>query len=177
MKNFTNTILGILIGLFLAASIWNTTRQPRGVPVELRPPPTHMPISVHITGAVLMPGVYDLAEGSRIADAIDAAGGFLPIADKEEMNLVALLKDGEKINIETRSYGDTGSESTGRININTATLKELDTLSGIGPSTAQKIIDYRQENGDFQRIDEITNVSGIGPATYNRIKDLITVGQ
>ncbi len=175
MKTFLSTILGILIGLFLAAAIWNTARQPKGVPVELQPPPTQIPISVHVTGSVVAPGIYDLPEGSRMADAIDAAGGFLPIADQEQINLVGLVTDGEKIVIGTRSnYGASG-ESSDRININTATLDALDTLPGIGPSTAQTIIDYRQENGDFERIDQITNVSGIGPATYDRIKDLITV--
>lgn len=175
MKTFLSTILGILIGLFLAAAIWNTARQPTGVPVELHPPPTQMPISVHVTGSVVAPGIYDLPEGSRMADAIDAAGGFLPIADQEQINLVALVTDGEKIIIGTRSnYGASG-ESSGRININTASLAELDTLPGIGPSTAQAIFDYRQEKGNFERIDQITNVSGIGPATYDRIKDLITV--
>jgi len=104
MKTFINTILGILIGLFLAGAIWNTTRQPRGEPIVLNPPPTHVPISVHITGAVLEPGVYDLREGSRVSDAIEAAGGFLPIANKEQLNLAAVLKDGVKIDIETRSY-------------------------------------------------------------------------
>ncbi|HIE24753.1 MAG TPA: ComEA family DNA-binding protein [Anaerolineales bacterium] len=175
MKTFLITILGILIGLFLAAAIWNTARQPRGVPVELRPPPTHIPISVYVTGSVVAPGIYALPEGSRMADAINAAGGFLPIADQEQINLAALVRDGEKIIVGTRSNYGASSESSDRININTATLEELETLPGIGPSTAQRIIDHRQANGKFERIDQITEVSGIGPATYDRIKDLITV--
>lgn len=175
MKTFLNTILGILIGMLLAGAIWLTARQPNGDAVPLRPPPTLAPISVHITGSVVSPGVYDLPEGSRVSDAIDAAGGFLPIADKDEINLAALVKDGAQINIGTRSYYDTSGGGTDRVNINTANLDELDTLPGIGPSTAQAIIDYRRQFGDFQRTDELTDVSGIGPATYDRIKDLITV--
>jgi len=175
MKTFINTILGILIGLLLAGAIWNTARQPRGEAVTLHPPPTLAPISVHITGSVLSPGVYNLPEGSRVVDAINAAGGFLPIADSDQVNLAALVEDGVKINIEKRTYYDTNEGGAGRININTANINELDTLPGIGPSTAQAIIDYRRESGDFQRIEEITSVSGIGPATYDRIKDLISV--
>jgi len=175
MKITLNTILGIVIGLLLAGVIWLTARQPSGEAVPLRPPPTPAPISVHITGSVVSPGLYDLPEGSRVADAIEAAGGFLPIADKEEINLAALLTDGAQLTIENLSFYNAGSSSD-RININTANLEELDTLPGIGPSTAQAIIDHRRQFGQFQRTDEITNVTGIGPATYDRIKDLITTG-
>ena len=175
MKTSANTILGILIGLLLAGVIWLTARQPSGESVPLRPPPAPASITIHITGSVVSPGLYDLPEGSRVADAIDAAGGFLPIADKAEINLAALLNDGAQLNIENLSFYNTGGSSE-RVNINTANLEELDALPGIGPSTAQAIIDHRRQFGQFQRIDEITNVSGIGPATYDRIKDLITTG-
>ena len=175
MKTFVNTILGILIGILLAGIIWNTARQPRGEPVALRPPPTPAPISVHITGSVVSPGVYDLPEGSRVVDAINAAGGFLPIADSEQVNLAALIEDGSKIDVTKRSSYSTSGGGIDRVNINTANIDELDTLPGIGPSTAQAIIDHRRQFGNFQRTDELTDVSGIGPATYERIKDMITV--
>ncbi|MBT3338853.1 MAG: ComEA family DNA-binding protein [Anaerolineae bacterium] len=175
MKDFLNTIIGILVGMLLAGIIWLTARQPSGDAVALRPPPTPAPISVHITGAVVSPGIYEVPEGSRVADAVAAAGGFLPIADDENINLAALLDDGAQLNIEKAEFYNAGG-GTSRVNINTASLDELDTLPGIGPSTAQAIIDYRRQYGNFQRTDEITNVSGIGPATYERIKDLITAG-
>ena len=108
-------------------------------------------------------------------DAINAAGGFLPIADQEQVNLAAIVEDGSKININKRAAYSSGGGGSDRININTATLDELDTLPGIGPSTAQAIIDHRRQFGNFQRTDELTDVSGIGPSTYDRIKDLITV--
>ncbi len=176
MKDFLNTIIGLLVGLLLAGIIWLTARQPSGDAVPLRPPPTPAPISVHVTGAVVSPGIYDIPAGSRVADAVEAAGGFLPLADDENINLAALLEDGAQLNIEKAEFYNTGGGGTSRVNINTATLDELDTLPGIGPSTAQAIIDYRRQYGNFQRADEITNVSGIGPATYERIKDLITTG-
>ena len=174
MKNFVNTILGILIGILLAGIIWNTSRQPSGEAVTLRPPPTPAPISIHITGSVLSPGVYNLPVGSRVMDAITAAGGFLPIADSDQVNLAALLEDGSKIDIPKReNYSGSGSSTT-RVNINTASVDELDSLPGIGASTAQAIVDYRRQYGSFQRTDGLLAVSGIGPATYGRIKDLIT---
>ena len=162
--------------MLLAGAIWLTARQPSGDAIPLRSPPTPAPISVHITGSVVSPGLYDLPVGSRVVDVINAAGGFLPIADKDKVNLAALLKDGAQLDIEMRSFSNTDGGSTDRVNINTANLEELDSLPGIGPSTAQAIIDYRRQFGDFQRPDEITNVSGIGSATYDRIKDLITTG-
>ena len=176
MKTFLTMIAGIFVGMILAAIVWNTARPPLGEPVELRPPPEPALISVHITGAVIAPGVYELPEGSRVADAIEVAGGFLPVANQEDLNLAALVEDGSKINIEKRSdYSSSGGGDSERVNINTASLDELDTLPGIGPVTAQAIIDHRLENGRFQRIDEITDVTGIGSATYERIMDMITV--
>ena len=177
-KTFLTVIAGILVGMLLSGIIWNTSRQPLGNPIELRPPPEPEPISVHIIGAVAEPGVYDIPKESRVIDAVNAAGGFLPVADQDNINLAAIVEDGVKIEIEKRAIYNTGggNNSSGRININTASLEELDTLPGIGPATAQAIIDHRQQSGSFQRIEDITNVSGIGIATYDRIKDMISVG-
>lgn len=177
---------GILLGLFLAALVWVVSRNPSGEAVTLRPVPTDKPIVVHITGAVPRPGVYALPKGARVQDAISAAGGFLAEADKSNINLAQLLEDGEKIDIAyiegaspvlATPLPEVVATTTELININTATAAELDTLPGIGPTTAQKIIDYRTEHGPFVSTEDIINVSGIGPASYERIKDLITVGQ
>ena len=176
---------GILFGLFLAALIWLVARNPSGEAVILRPAPTERPLIVHITGAVPRPGVYALPDGSRVQDAIAAAGGFLAEAQKTDINLAALVIDGEKLDIPfiegaspvLPTPGPTVvAATTELININTASQAELETLPGIGPTTAQMIISYREENGDFVSIEEIINVSGIGPGLYDRIKDLITVG-
>lgn len=175
LKDIFNTILGLLLGLLLAGIIWLTARQPSGDGVPLRPPPTPAPISVHVTGAVVSPGIYELPQESRVADAIEAAGGFLSVADREALNLAALLEDGAQLTVASRDFYSADGSAVSRININTANLEELDTLPSIGPSTAQAIIDHRRQFGNFQRTDEIQNVTGIGPATYDRIKDLITV--
>ncbi|OQY30552.1 MAG: hypothetical protein B6I38_07255, partial [Anaerolineaceae bacterium 4572_5.1] len=167
MKTTVNIILGILVGLLLASIIWMTASPPRGEAVMLRPPPTEVPVSVYVTGAVTNPGLYDLAQGSRVADAIEAAGGFLPIADKENINLAVALEDGMQIEVANVSIYSADGANTERVNINTATADELDTLPGIGPSTAQAIVDHRRQYGSFQRTDEIQDVSGIGPATYD----------
>jgi competence protein ComEA len=120
-----------------------------------------------------------------VQDAISAAGGFLADAEKSQINLAALLEDGEKLDI---PYIEGASPvlatpgatvvavTTELININTASSADLESLPGIGPTTAQKIIDYREQNGPFINAEDIINVSGIGPGTYERIKDLITVG-
>lgn len=187
LKSVLNLVSGILFGLFIAAIVWVVSRNPNGEAVTLRPVPTDKPLVVHITGAVPRPGVYALPEGARVQDIISAAGGFLAEADKASINLARVLEDGEMLEIPyTEGFSPIiptpfqdiivpGSDSD-LININTASSFELETLPGIGPTTAGKIITYREENGPFLSIEDIINVSGIGPGTYERIKDLITVG-
>lgn len=186
LKSILYMVSGILLGLFLAALVWVVARNPSGEAVTLRPVPTDKPIVVHITGAVPRPGVYALPQGARVQDGISAAGGFLAEADKSNINLAQLLDDGEKLDVPFIEGGSpvlatplpqVVATTTELININTASAAELDSLPGIGPTTAQKIIDYRTQNGPFVSTEDIINVPGIGPGTYERIKDLITVGQ
>ena len=158
-------------------------------------------IYVYICGSVKNPGVYEVAEGSRIYQVVDLAGGFTKKADTESVNLAETVTDGQMVNIpsesetaETSADSSTVSDSTtasaesgtdssgtsdasdsGLININTADLTSLMTLSGIGEVKAQAIIDYREENGAFASTEDIMNVSGIADATYANIKDYITV--
>jgi competence protein ComEA len=185
LKSILYMVSGILFGLFVAALVWVTARNPSGEAVTLRPVPTEKPVVVQISGAVPRPGVYALPEGARVQDVISAAGGFLAEADKEFVNLARILEDGERLDI---PYGEGFSpviptqevnsitSSSELININTAASFELEELPGIGPTTAAKIIAYRDANGPFLSIEDIINVSGIGPGTYERIKDLITIG-
>ena len=187
MQNLKSTLYlasGILFGLFLAALVWVVARNPSGEAVILRPAPTEKPVIVYITGAVPRPGVYALPKNARVQDAISAAGGFLAEAEKSQINLAAILEDGEKLDIPflegaspvlATPVPDVVSSTTELINLNTASGAELEALPGIGPTTAQKIIDYHEQNGPFLNAEDIINVSGIGPGTYERIKDLITV--
>jgi len=185
LKSILYLISGILFGLFVAAVVWVVARNPSGESVTLRPVPTEKPIVVQISGAIPRPGVYALPKGARVQDLISAAGGFLAEAEKETINLARPLEDGERLDIAyvegfspvipTPQEAVVITTSSDLININTASSFELDSLPGIGPTTAKKIIEYREKNGPFTSIESIINVSGIGPATYERIKDLITV--
>ncbi len=201
MKNVLYVLLGVMAGFVLAGVLVFVSRAPAGEPIVLQPAPTKAPIAVHVVGAVPRPGLYELAEGARVQDAIDAAGGMLADASVDTLNLAALLKDGQQLVIpfqddrEVTKAGDTvdlpSSDSESDIppnatdepfdntngellNLNTATLEELESLPGIGPTLAQRIIDYRDQNG-FYAIEDIMNVSGIGESTFEEIKDLITV--
>lgn len=188
LKFILNLVAGILFGLFLAALVWVVTRNPSGQAVMLRPAPTERPIIVHVTGAVPRPGVYALPKGARIQDAVSAAGGFLAEANKEALNLAQELEDGQKLEIPFLEgfspvlptpavvNAPVSPEDTDLININTASALELETLPGVGPTLAQRIVQYREQNGPFLSTEDIINVSGVGPGTYERIKDLITVG-
>jgi competence protein ComEA len=176
---------GVLFGLFVAALLWVVTRNPGGEAVILRPAPTERPIVIHVTGAVPRPGVYALPRGARVQDAISAAGGFLAEADKSFINLARALEDGEKLDIPyiegaSPIIATPGEEivaaTTELIDINTAAQFELETLPGIGPTIAARIIQYREENGPFLSIEDIVNVPGIGPVLFERIRDFITVG-
>ncbi len=144
-------------------------------------------ICVHIAGAVVHPGICSLDAGSRVADAIEAVGGFAEGAATESINLARQLEDGEQIivasaeEIERAAFtGDVvpkQSQQTqgGRININTATSEELQTISGIGEAKAKKIIEYREKHGSFKTIEDITNVSGFGEKTLENLKEYICV--
>jgi competence protein ComEA len=136
---------------------------------------------VDVVGAVRRPGLYRLAQGARIADAVSRAGGATPKADLALINLAAPLADGEQVVVPRRGTaalgapaGPPGSSSAGGpVHLSTATLEQLDTLPGIGPVTAQKILDYRQQHGAFTSVDELDAVPGIGPARLDQLKDLV----
>jgi competence protein ComEA len=174
MKPYLNILYGVLIGLLAAGILWLAASPPRGEQVVLLSTPTPGMVTVYVSGAVATPGVYSLPDGSRVVAAVAAAGGFLPGAEQDRINLAEMLTDGEQVNIP--GVIDTGHINAGRVNINTATVEELDALPGIGTTTAQSIVDYRLNNGPFTVIQDIQNVPGVGPATYNLIKDYISVG-
>jgi competence protein ComEA len=140
-------------------------------------------VVVDVVGAVRRPGLYRLAQGARIADAVSRAGGATPKADLALINLAAPLADGEQVVVPKRGAGglaapagagsSAGAPSGGPVHLSTATLEQLDSLPGIGPVTAQKILDYRQEHGAFTSVDELDAVPGIGPARLDELKDLV----
>jgi competence protein ComEA len=136
---------------------------------------------VDVVGAVRRPGLYRLAAGSRVADALTRAGGPTRRAQLELVNLAAPLADGEQVAVPRRGAaptvapaGASGSAATaGPVHLNTATLEQLDSLPGIGPVTAQKILDFRQQHGAFGSVDELDAVPGIGPARLEQLKGLV----
>jgi competence protein ComEA len=140
-------------------------------------------VVVDVVGAVRRPGLYRLEHGSRIADAVARAGGATRKADLSQVNLAAPLADGEQVVVPRRGVAVTGggagaggaggSASTGPVHLSTATLDQLDSLPGIGPVTAQKILDYRAKHGAFASVDELDAVPGIGPSRMDQLRDLV----
>jgi len=143
-------------------------------------------VVVHVCGAVRAPGVYELESNERVVKAIEMAGGATEEAKLDALNLAAKLVDGQKIYVpregetppvvvSSASGGSNSTVSAGLINLNAATLEELDTLPGIGPVLAQRIIDYREAHKGFTSVSELQEVSGIGPKKFADIKDKVTV--
>ena len=139
-------------------------------------------IVVDVVGAVRRPGLYRLSEGARVADAVARAGGATPKAQLELVNLAARVADGQQIVVPRRGavaasagVGGAGTSvpPSGPVHLNTATLEELDALPGVGPVTAQKILDYRQEHGSFASVDELDAIPGIGPARLEQLRELV----
>jgi competence protein ComEA len=150
-------------------------------------------VTVHVVGAVRRPGVYALRSGSRAADAVAAAGGLLGNADQAAVNLARVVADGEQIAVPVQGAVGAGGAGAGgagggaggaggrgvaggKVDLNTATVEQLDTLPGVGPATAQKIVADRTENGPFRSVEDLLRVPGIGAKKLDALKDLVTAG-
>jgi competence protein ComEA len=179
-------VLILLAGRFVLGAGTTTPAAP------LPPPPaegagvTGLPsgrVVVDVVGAVRRPGLYRLEQGSRIADAVARAGGATRKADLALINMAAPLADGEQVVVPKRGPGGAAVPGgaaaagpgvpAGPVHLSTATLEQLDALPGVGPVTAQKILDYRQEHGAFTSVDELDAVPGIGPARMDTLRDLV----
>lgn len=152
-------------------------------------------VFVHVLGAVARPGLFEVHQGSRVVDVVAAAGGLLPTADEAGLNLARLVTDGEQLYVPAQGESGPGPPAGAqagsgpangaaaggsggaapKVNLNTATLADLDTLPRIGPAMAQRILDYRDAEGRFASVEDLRNVTGIGDKTFAALKDLITV--
>ena len=178
-------LLLILVGRYVGRAPGRAPTQAQAAGGEVRvtaAPPAKL--VVHVVGAVRRPGLYRLPDGSRFADAVKRAGGAPRRAQLELVNLAAPLADGVQVVIPRRpspaaagTGGGAGAESDptlqGPVHLNTATLEQLDALPGVGPVTAQKILDYRDEHGAFSSVDELDAIPGIGPARLEQLRELV----
>ena len=194
ISHYRGYVLLTLLFSILFGSYVLYDRLPRPEPLEIiqptpAPTPTEGPIRVHVTGAVHRPGVYDLPAGSRLIEAVEAAGGMTVEADGERINLADHISDGQQVFVPRRdtpippsptpmnvaAAADRSGSMGVLVNINTASVAELETLPGIGPTYAERIVAYREMHGPFEEPAQIMNVKGIGPACYERIKTMISV--
>jgi len=186
-------VLGLVLGAFL---VWRGRPVEKPIPTVQRtgpraaavaspsPSPSAL-IVVHVAGAVRRPGLVELPASSRVADALDAAGGPTRNAELASVNLARPLVDGEQLVVLAKGQhaplaapappGGPGAASNAPMDLNTATLEQLDTLPGVGPVLAQRILDWRSEHGRFSSKEELREVSGIGEATYADIEPLVRV--
>jgi competence protein ComEA len=183
----------VAAGLLLAVLLIGSRLLSHGGSAASPPPPIPPPtaqvaapparVVVHVVGAVRRPGLYRLAQGDRVADAVARAGGATRKADVSLVNLAALVSDGEQVIVPRRGSAATGAggaaapggagASTGPVHLNGSTVEQLDALPGVGPVTAQKIVDYREKHGAFTSVDELDAISGIGPARLDQLRDLV----
>jgi len=174
-------VVAVLVLLGAALFAWRArpdTEPVAPAPVELNDPAASSgQLVVAVTGRVRRPGLVRLPPGARVADAIEAAGGVLPGTDLSMVNLARKVTDGELIAIGVAGpAGDgAGAASGGKVNLNTATLAQLDALPGVGAVLAQRILDYRRSHGSFRSVSELRQVDGIGDARYGELKELVTV--
>jgi len=139
-------------------------------------------LTIHVAGAVLRPGLYKLDEGTRVADALQRAGGAAPDALLDDLNLASRLTDGQKVLVPravaaapAAGAPAAAAAGSGLINLNTASVEQIDSLPGVGPALAGRIVDYRKKNGPFSSVDDLDNIEGIGPKKLENFKDLVTI--
>lgn len=198
MENLTNRqkyiIVGVTVALMILGFILLQFKQKNDIVInqgietvepqkneipQPQPAPEPKKIIVHVSGQVINPGIVELTEESRINDAVKKAGGTTKFADIDQLNLAAKLVDGEKVYVPRKGEKVTDviaqkKPKNSIININNANKDDLDRIPGVGPSTAEKIIEYRQTKGTFKKIQDIKNVSGIGDKKFENIKAYIT---
>jgi competence protein ComEA len=178
LKRHWLIILG-LAALIVAGSFWGHW-QKTAVPektasvVPAQPAADGRPV-VYVSGAVNKPGLYKIAPGSRVIDAINAAGGLALGADANRVNLAQAVRDGLQIHVPVVGAPAAPPGEAGKVSINAAGAGELEKLPGIGPVLAQRILDYRKANGPFRAIGDLKKVTGIGDSKYDQIKDKITL--
>jgi competence protein ComEA len=182
MNSWRSFFIGLCAGLLSAALILIGNGRLEGQPILLATPRDAPGVRVSVRGAVVSPGIYRLAPGSIVQDALLAAGGILPQGDTSRLNLAAPLSDGQELRIPMQTPTPAPGTPPGLIpqsdmiiNLNTATLAELQALPGIGPVLAQRIVEYRDANGPFQSVDDLLKIKGIGPSLMGKIRDLVEV--
>jgi competence protein ComEA len=178
-------VFALLVALVVAGRVAVGREEPgqaRTSVVAMRAEPAPVQkLLVHVVGAVREPGLYRLDDGSRVDDALRAAGGPKPKAALDLINLAAPVADGQQVIVPLRGQdgvagsaaGGSAGAPVGPVHLNSATLEQLDTLPGVGPVTAQKILDYRDEHGAFSSVDELDSVPGIGPTRLAELKKLV----
>jgi competence protein ComEA len=187
----STVLVGVCLGLVVLALLGQRLAhagaasgetEPTAVPLEpIAEAPAQTVLVVHVVGEVRRPGLYRLRDGSRIADAVRRAGGALRNADLAAVNLAAPLVDGVQILVPGEATAPAASagapgvgSSTGPVSLSSATVEELDELPGVGPITAQKIVDYRTEHGPFASVEDLDAVPGIGPTRVEQLRELVT---
>ncbi len=190
------SLVAALAAVIAAVGVWRERPVPEPAPVlplitaaagpapSATPPHAAPEVVVSVAGRVARPGLIRLPDGTRVADALAAAGGALPGTDLMGLNIARRLSDGEQLLVGVApppgqpmdgAAPGTPSGTSGKVDLNTATLEQLDVLPGIGPVTAQRILDWRAEHGRFTSVNQLREVTGIGQARLARLKDLVRV--
>ncbi|MCI0155504.1 ComEA family DNA-binding protein [Leifsonia shinshuensis] len=188
----------LLIAAFVVAALVSGMTGGRSVPLPSAVPTSAVPgasssgappaaagdeLYVHVSGAVARPGLIKVAGGSRVVDAVEAAGGFAETADPAGVNLARFLRDGEQLRVpavgEVPAPGDGAASEAGavggRVDLNRASAAQLETLPRIGPALAQRIIEWREAHGGFSAVTDLRSVSGVGEKLFDALKDRVTV--
>lgn len=172
---------GGVVLVALIGAVWSNATSGSGtVPIESVSSSVHVNTStptlvVHVIGEVVDPGVYEVEPGSRVLDAVERAGGFTRRADSGSLNLARVVNDGEQILVGGRgASAPSVSSRANRININSATIAEWETLPRIGPTLAARIVNFRSEHGPFASVDALLDVPGIGTLTLDGMRDQLT---
>ncbi len=173
-------VILVALGATVAAGLLGSDAPPvETVAPVAAGPDAEAPVYVHVRGAVRSPGLHRLSSGARIVDAIAAAGGFAEKADEGALNLARTVSDGEQIDVPEMgavpAVAGPGEPADSRVNLNTATDTELETLPRIGPALAGRIIAWRDEHGAFSSVDQLTDVPGIGDRMIEALRDLVTI--